>query len=47
MEASGGEPDVIGQDPVTGKFIFCDCSAESPIGRRSLCYDCQALEARK
>ena len=47
MEASGGEPDVIDQDQATGKFIFCDCSAESPIGRRSLCYDRQALDARK
>ena len=47
MEATGGEPDVIGQDLATGKFIFCDCSAESPAGRRSLCYDRQALDARK
>jgi hypothetical protein len=47
MEASGGEPDVIGLDPATGQFTYCDCSAESPIGRRSLCYDRQALEARK
>jgi hypothetical protein len=47
MEASGGEPDVIGQDTATGQFIFCDCSAESPIGRRSLCYDQDALNARK
>jgi hypothetical protein len=47
MEASGGEPDVIGQDPATGKFIYCDCSTESLIGRRSLCFDRQALEARK
>jgi hypothetical protein len=47
MEASGGEPDAIGQDLGTGKFIFCDCSAESPAGRRSLCYDRQALDARK
>lgn len=47
MEATGGEPDVIGQDQATGKFIYCDCSPESPIGRRSLCYDRQALEARK
>jgi hypothetical protein len=46
MEASGGEPDVIGRDS-TGKFLFCDCSAESPSGRRSLCYDGEALEARK
>lgn len=47
MERSGGEPDVIGQDPQTGQFIFCDCSAESPSGRRSLCYDSAALESRK
>lgn len=47
MEASGGEPDVIGQDAATGQFIFCDCSAESPPGRRSLCYDGAALDARK
>ncbi len=46
MEATGGEPDVIGQDS-TGKFLFCDCSAESPSGRRSLCYDAEALDARK
>ena len=45
MEATGGEPDVIGQD--NGQFIFCDCSAESPAGRRSACYDGEALEARK
>jgi hypothetical protein len=47
MEASGGEPDVIGEDSATGQFIFCDCAAESPAGRRSLCYDSEALEARK
>jgi hypothetical protein len=47
MEKTGGEPDVIGQDPKTGDFIFFDCSPESPKGRRSLCYDRQALEARK
>jgi len=47
MEASGGEPDVIGHDPKTGQFTFCDCSAESPPGRRSLCYDREAFEARK
>ena len=47
MEASGGEPDVIGQDKATGQYIFCDCSAESPPGRRSLCYDREALNARK
>ncbi len=47
MERTGGEPDVIGRDAKTGEFIFCDCSAESPAGRRSLCYDRAALEARK
>lgn len=47
MEKTGGEPDVIGQDSKTGDFIFCDCSAESPKGRRSLCYDREALESRK
>jgi hypothetical protein len=47
MERTGGEPDVIGQDELTGEVIFCDCAAESPEGRRSLCYDREALEARK
>lgn len=47
MEASGGEPDVIGYDQESGQFVFCDCSPESPSGRRSLCYDQQALNARK
>lgn len=47
MEASGGEPDVIGQDKKSGQIIFCDCSAESPSERRSLCYDQAALNARK
>ena len=47
MEATGGEPDVIGHDGKTGRFTFCDCSAESPAGRRSLCYDAAALDARK
>jgi hypothetical protein len=47
MEETGGEPDVIGQDPVTGAYLFCDCAAESPAGRRSLCYDQAALDARK
>jgi len=47
MEATGGEPDVIGQDPQTGRFTFCDCSSETPAGRRSLCYDREALESRK
>lgn len=47
MEETGGEPDVIGVDPATGKILFCDCSVESPAGRRSLCYDPEALAARK
>lgn len=47
MEETGGEPDVVGQDKITGEYIFYDCSAESPKGRRSLCYDREALEARK
>lgn len=47
MERTGGEPDVIGRDDATGEFIFCDCSAESPAGRRSLCYDAVALHERK
>ena len=47
MEQTGGEPDVVGRDEKTGEFIFYDCSAESPAGRRSLCYDRAALDARK
>ena len=47
MEITGGEPDVIGFDPPTDEFIFCDCSAESPKGRRSICYDREGLESRK
>lgn len=47
MEESGGEPDVVGRDARTGELIFCDCSAESPAGRRSLCYDRAALDGRK
>lgn len=47
MEASGGEPDVIGRDGATDGIVFCDCAAESPTGRRSLCYDGDALNARK
>ncbi|WMW80221.1 DUF4256 domain-containing protein [Undibacterium cyanobacteriorum] len=47
MEDTGGEPDVVGQHPETQQFVFCDCSAESPSGRRSLCYDRAALDARK
>lgn len=47
MEKTEGEPDVIGFDEKTGEYLFCDCSKESPKGRRSLCYDREALEARK
>lgn len=47
MEESGGEPDVVKYDQKTGEFTFCDCSAESPKGRRSICYDREALESRK
>ena len=47
MERTSGEPDVVGHDKNTGEYIFYDCSAESPKGRRSLCYDRQALESRK
>ncbi len=47
MERTGGEPDVVGHDKTTGDYIFYDCTAESPKGRRSLCYDRQALESRK
>lgn len=47
MEMSGGEPDVVGFDDKTGEYIFYDCSAESPKGRRSLCYDRAALDSRK
>ncbi len=47
MESSGGEPDVIGREEATGRFMFCDCAAESPNGRRSGCYDRQALDERK
>jgi hypothetical protein len=47
MESTGGEPDVVGQDPKTGEILFYDCSPESPQGRRSLCYDHEALESRK
>ncbi len=47
MERTGGEPDVISHDARTGEFIFCDCSVESPAGRRNLCYDREALAARK
>jgi Protein of unknown function (DUF4256) len=47
MEVTGGEPDVIGQNKETGHVTFCDCSPESPMGRRSTCYDAEALESRK
>jgi hypothetical protein len=47
MESTGGEPDVVGHDKKTGEYIFFDCSEESPKGRRSICYDHEALEARK
>jgi hypothetical protein len=47
MEDSGGEPDVLAQIEASGEFLFADCAAESPVGRRSLCYDQAALDARK
>src|SRR6478736_563071 len=47
MERTGGEPDVVGHDKRTGEYIFFDCSGESPKGRRSVCYDREALESRK
>ena len=47
MERTGGEPDVVGLDKQTGEYIFYDCSAESPIGRRNVCYDREAMESRK
>lgn len=47
MERTGGEPDVVGHDKKTGEYIFYDCSAESPKGRRSVCYDRKALDSRK
>ncbi len=47
MERTGGEPDVISYDQKSGTYVFCDCSAQSPAGRRSLCYDKDALETRK
>ncbi|HLD64825.1 MAG TPA: DUF4256 domain-containing protein [Pseudomonas sp.] len=47
METTAGEPDVIGHDQETGRFTFCDCAAESPTGRRSVCYDAGALDSRK
>ncbi|HEU5165571.1 MAG TPA: DUF4256 domain-containing protein, partial [Chitinophagaceae bacterium] len=47
MEITGGEPDVVGHDKKTGEYIFYDCSAQSPAGRRSLCYDREALNSRK
>ncbi len=47
MENTGGEPDVAGRDEKTGEYIFCDCAAETPKGRRSVCYDREGLESRK
>src|SRR5690348_15113535 len=47
METTGGEPDVVGFDKKRGEYVFYDCSAESPKGRRSICYDREALDARK
>lgn len=47
MERTGGEPDVVGHDEITGEYIFYDCSSESPVGRRNVCYDSEALESRK
>lgn len=47
MEATGGEPDVVGHDAAAGTYVFCDCSVESPAGRRSVCYDREGLESRK
>ena len=47
MESTGGEPDVVGHDKKTGEFVFLDCSAESPPGRRSVCYDREGLDSRK
>jgi hypothetical protein len=47
MESTGGEPDVVGHDKKSGEYVFFDCSAESPAGRRSVCYDREALESRK
>src|ERR1700737_1895021 len=47
MERTGGEPDVVGFDKKTGEYIFYDCSADSPKGRRSVCYDREALQSRK
>lgn len=47
MEATGGEPDVVGRESASGAILFFDCSAETPAGRRSLCYDREALDARK
>jgi hypothetical protein len=47
MESTGGEPDVIGREAADGGYTFCDCSAESPAGRRSVCFDREALDARK
>src|SRR6516164_7282138 len=46
MERTGGEPDVVGHDKKTGEYVFCDCSAESPKGRRNVCYDREGQKAR-
>jgi hypothetical protein len=47
MESTGGEPDVVGYDKRTGEYIYCDCSAQSPKGRRNVCYDGEAQEERE
>lgn len=47
MERTGGEPDVVGYDETNGEYLFFDCSSESPVGRRNLCYDREALDSRK
>src|SRR6058998_1276745 len=47
MERTGGEPDVVGHDKKTGEFVFFDCSAETPVGRRNVCFDREALDSRK
>lgn len=47
MEKTGGEPDLVGQDENTGEYVFADCSAQSPAGRHSTCYDREALDSRK
>ena len=47
MERTGGEPDIVGHDKKTGEYIFCDCSPESPTGRRNVCYDREGRDARR